>query len=264
MDLVAIVTLKTAVETEAPLLAASLGTTVYETALMLRIPSPVVVLRTDDRQKALALATALRSRGHEVVACDQAAIATGDSLPQVRGFALASEGISIARSDGQSVDVPWPAFAAFVRAVHRVRTESIEKTSHQKLDLGRAAMTGGILMTKTEKRTTRQAADEREPVLYAFRHDGSPLLFRQTRVKWEGLGADLRPVAHENFNTLVRLLREATPRTPFDDRLCAPRPADLRERAGAHGAVSASSAEGVDQLAHVVAMSIARVSPYRA
>ena len=263
MDLVAIVALKTAVEVEAPLLAANLGATAYETALMLRAPSPIVVLRTDDRGKAIAVLGALRARGHEVVACELSAIAMGGALAQVRSFALGTDGISVATLEGAGVQVAWPAIAALVRAVHRVRSETTEVSSTQKFDLGRAAMTGGIMVTKKHAVTTKSSIDEREPVLYAFRHDGPPLLFRQSKVRWDGLGAQLRPLAHENFTTLVRLLREAAPRAPFDDRLAGPRPVDYRERAGPNGSVSSSTSDGVDQLAHVVATAISRASPYR-
>ncbi len=263
MDIVALLTLGTPVEVEAPLLAADLGSTTYETALMLRAPSPIPILRTDDRARALALLGRLRSRGHEAVACDANAVASAASMLQVRAFALEPDAL-VVRAEAAATDrVPWGDFVAFVRAIHRTRSESVEKNTSQKFDLGRAAMSGGLMVTKKVTTVTKHASEEREPVLYAFRHHGAPLLFAQSRVRYEALEAALRPSQMENFGVLVRLLRERAPAAAYDERLLAARPQSDRVRAGVHGGVSSSTSDGVDLLAHLVAMAVSRATPYR-
>lgn len=263
MDIVALVSLGTLVEVEAPLLAADLGCTAYEAALMLRAPSPVPLLRTDERARAVDLLAKLRGRGHDAVACDGAAVASSDAMVQVRSFLLVPEALVVTTGNAESDRCAWADVVAFVRAVQRTRSESVEKNTSQKFDLGRAALSGGIMVTKKTTITTKHQSEEREPVLYVFRRTGPPLLLQQSRLRYEPLGTELRPLQLENFGILVRVLRERAPHAPYDERLLAPRPVTERVRAGANGAVSASSADGVDLLAHVVAMAISRTSPYR-
>ena len=269
VDIVALVSLGTAVEVEAPLLAADLGCTAYEAALLLRAPTPVPLLRTEQRPRALDLLTKLRARGHGVVACDAATVVSSDAMTNVRSFVLSPDALVVTTPSAAppghvaSDRCAWADVLAFVRAVHRSRSESVQKSTTQQLALGRAALSGGIMLTKKTITTVKQGAEEREPVLYVFRRSGAPLLLQQSRVRYESLGSELRPVQLENFAILVRTLRERAPHAPYDERLLLPRPGTERVRAGVNGAVSTSSADGVDLLAHVVAMAIAQASPYR-
>lgn len=263
MDIVALIALGTPVETEAPLLAADLGLTAYEAALLLRAPSPVPLLRTDDRDRARSLLAALRGRGHDAVACDAAAVVASDAMIHVRSFVATPDTLAVVDASGQADRLEWASVIAFVRAVHRTRSESVDKVTAQKFDLGRAAMSGGIMVTRKVTTTTKHASEEREPVLYVFRRGGLPLLFAQSRLRYDGLGASLRPSQLENFITLVRELRDHAPFAAHDERLLAPRPGEGRVRAGANGAVHASSSDGVDVLAHLVAMATSRTTPYR-
>ena len=263
MDIVALLSLGTPVEVEAPLLAADLGSTTYETALLLRAPSPIPILRTDDRARALALLGRLRSRGHDAVACDASAVVSASSMLHVRAFALEPDALVVRTEAGATDRVPWGDFVAFVRAIHRTRSESIEKNTSQKFDLGRAALSGGLMVTKKVTTETKHASEEREPVLYAFRRHGAPLLFAQSRVRYETLEAALRPSQMENFAVLARVLRERAPSAAYDERLLAARPQSDRVRAGTNGAISSSTSDGVDLLAHLVAMAVSRATPYR-
>lgn len=268
VDVVAVVTLTTSVEAEAPALAADLGVTPYEAGLMLRVPSPAQVLRTDDRGRALALLARLRARGHEAVACDLAAVATGERLHHVRTFRLEDDALVVdagasPRGPTATARTPWTDVVAIVRAIHRTRTERLEKTEERKLSMGRAALSGGLVMRKGVTKETRVETEEREQVLYVFPSSGAPLLFAQTRVRYEGLGPLLRPIQIENFMTLIRVLRERQPLAAYDERLIAARPTQERVRTLVRGHQTASSAEGIDLLAHLVALAIARRPPYR-
>lgn len=263
VDIVALIALRTPVEEEAPLLAAELGTTAYETALLLRAPSPVPLLRTDDRGRALDLLARLRARGHDVVACDASAVVSAEDMIQVRAFRIEADAFVVTSGavGGAEERVPSGSVVALVRAVHRTRVEQIEKTAERKLSLGRAAMSGGLLLSKTVTTTRTQSSEEREQVLYLFRRGGAPLLVSQSRARYEGLGSAMRPAQLENFASLLRLLRERFPGAPYDERLLAPRPQQDRVRAGAGGQLSVSSSDGVDLLAHLVALASTRAIP---
>lgn len=260
MDLVALVALATAVEQEAPLLAANLGSTAYETALLLRTPPPVPLLRTPDRARALDLLAKLRARGHDAVACDEAAIVTGAAMTHVRAFRFDADAFDVTSSENTNDRAPWGEVVGLVRAMHRSSSQSVEKSTQRNFSLGRAALSGGVLLTKTTTKETKHTAEEREQVLYVFRRSGPPMLVAQSRALYTGLGAELRPSQVENFATLVRLLRERAPTAAYDERLLRPRPGLERVQAGAAGAVSASSSDAIDVLAHLVTLALTRRS----
>jgi hypothetical protein len=266
VDIVALVSLATSVEAEASLLAPVLGSTVYETALLLRTPSPVPLLRTDDRTRALEVLGQMRARGHDVVACDAAAVISSEAMLHVRSFRIEPDGFVAIAADGGEQRVAWSDVVALVRAIHRRRSEQIEKSEERSFSLGRAALSGGVLVSKTVTKSKVQSVEEREQVLYVFRHGGVPLLVNQSRTQYQGLGTELRPVQIENFTTLVRLLRERANAAPYDERLLGPRPglALDRVRVGAAGSHSSSSSDGIDLLAHIIALAVARAPrPYR-
>ena len=75
-----------------------------------------------------------------------------------------------------------------------------------------------------------------------------------------GLGSDRTPIAFVNFTRTLTRMREASAMAIYDDRLSRRR---IAERAGAEG--QRSSREGMDLLAHLLAMTIASQggSPYR-
>ena len=263
MYVIALIALGTAVEAEAPLLAADLASTTYETALLLRTPTPVPLLRSADRARALDLLAKLRARGHDVVACDTSAVASTDAMTHVRSFRFDADAFAVTSVLGAADQVAWSDVVAFVRAIHRTRTEQVEKTAERKFSFGRAAMSGGLMMSKTVTGTKTSASEEREQVLYVFRQGSAPLFISQSRAKYDGLGPDLRPVQIENFTTLLRLLRERAPEAPYDERLLGPRPGIDRVRAGPSGTSASSSSDGIDLLAHLIALALARSRPYR-
>lgn len=258
VDLVALLSLATPVETEAPLLAEALGVTPYEAALALRVPSPTIVLRTGDRQKALDLLAKLRARGHDAVACDENAVVFAAEMAHLKTFRFDDDGFDYTSSQGGAGRVRWSEIVAVVRAVHRSRQEHLEKSTSRKIDFGRAAMSGGLMLTKKVTTSSVKAVEEREQVAYVFSSSGVPVLVRESRVHYEGLGDARRPSTVENFAALLAHVRARIPALAYDERLAAPRPGGEKVQAGAHGTSSASSTDAVDVLAHLVAMAIVR------
>lgn len=237
MFVVALMTLRATVESEAPRLAAELGVTAYEAGLLLRAPSPSVVLRTEDRARAVALLGALRGRGHDAVACDDQAVVASDAMHVVRDIAFEPD----AFADGGE-RLRWADVTALVRALHSVRVETTEKVTDKKISIGRAALTGGLLSTKKVEKERTLVAQSREHVLYVFTRS-RPWLVVATRARYQALGAELRPSQLENFERLVALLRARCPAAPFDERLLAVKNADPTS---------------CDLLANLVAIAIAR------
>jgi hypothetical protein len=245
---VAVASLARPAEEEAPALARDVGVTVYEAGLALRAASPAIVLRTEDRARALAVLAALRDRGHEAVALDAAQIVPSDAMHAVRAFRFEREALVASGSEGGEDRAAYAELFAIVRATHASKSQIIEKSKERKLSLGRAAMSGGMLLTKSVEKVTTRTTEERELVAYLFRNDGAPWIVRASRTRYDGLGAELRHSAIENFQVFLKKLRDAAPAAAYDERLLT----------GARAGVDASSTAAVDLLAHLVAVAISR------
>jgi hypothetical protein len=254
------------VDAEALALAADLGAAPYETRLLLAAGLPAVVRSTPDRALALDLLGRLRGRGHGAVACDASAVVAAADMVPMRRLRLDADAIAL--DDRPDALLPYEDVLALVSAVHRTRLDATTETRETRFSLGRAVMTGGVAMTKTTRETSHAKAEERQPVLYVFRRSGAtPWLLQQHGTSWTGLAGAGRPPAPteaENYRVALELLRERAPGAVFDDRLTTrkvPETAALAS-AGATTAVRTSTTQGVDLLAHLVALWIAR-SAYR-
>ena len=249
-------------EDEIPKLAAELGITAFEAGQLLRGTLPSIVLKSPDRAPVVDLLGKLRSRGHDAVACDAGAVAASEAMHELRGFRFEAEALVSLNLNGSSESLPWSDLVALVRATHKVVGGTAETSRERKFDLGRAVLTQGLSTHKTVTKQTVRETEVREPVLYLYRRGGPPWLASESRCRYEGLGAELRPARPENFNTLVRLLRERLPSVPYDDRLVRVRAGGERVQGDLLGAQSGSSNVGaVDLLAHLVAMSLVKPKP---
>jgi hypothetical protein len=252
------------VEDEVAPLAADMGATPYDARLLLAAGTPAIVKTTPDRSLALELLARLRARGHGAVACDAAAVVSSEDMVAMRRPRLGSDTVTL--DDRPEEPLPYADVLALLPAMHQRRVESATQTRETKLSMSRAVMTGGLAFTKTVKTSTRQASEERDVVLYVFRKSGgTPWLLHERGTAWAGLGLPLAPSEGENFRLAVAALRERAPSAAYDDRLMTRKPAERASLSGSGGntTVKSSSQAGVDLLAHVLAMWIARKGAYR-
>ena len=241
VEIVAIVALGRSVEEEAPRLAADLGLTTYETAVMLRAPAPVIVLRSEDRARTLDVLGKLRSRGHDAVACELDAVVSSDDMFRPRAFRF-DAGDFVGIGHGEERRLPLADVFALIRANHVTRTEDTVVDRQRKISLGRGALTGGLLMTKTTTTESRRVTSERElrplrvpqrRAAVAARIDGAAV--RRARRGHEDLeDAELRGAHRDPADArALRRVRRAPPRRPreHDGRRSEPdAPRDLLGR----------------------------------
>jgi hypothetical protein len=120
----------------------------------------------------------------------------------------------------RNFELPYAEIAALIRAAQISTLDSTVTTVEKKLNVGRALMTGGLMMNKKVEKTTHSASEEREQVLYAFpRGTHTPLVFRESVLRYQGLGPHLKSVTAQNFATLIELLRERAPHALYDQRM---------------------------------------------
>jgi len=257
--IVAVTDLHGPVEAEVSALAEDMGATAYDARLLLAAGLPAIVRTTPDRALALELLTRLRARGHGAVACDGSAVVSSEDMVAMRRPRLEADAVTL--DDLPERRLPYADVLALLPAVHQHRVDTATQTRQTKLSMGRALMTGGMAFTKTVKTNTHNAAEERDVVLYVFRRSGeTPWLLRERGTGWAGLGLALAPSESENYRLAVAALRERAPGATFDDRLMTRKAAERSSLSGGGGntTVKTSSQAGVDLLAHVLALRIAR------
>ena len=107
---------------------------------------------------------------------------------------------------------------------------------------------------------------EREQVAYFFRRSGErPWILREHHARYDGLGEDRGSIAFRNFVTTLERVREASPMAVYDDRLVRRRVPERIREDNLLRATYKTSHEGIDLLAHLLAMQILVQggSPYR-
>jgi hypothetical protein len=239
--------------------AAALGTTAYEARLALAGGFPAVVLTTPDGARAESIASSLRAHGDDAVACDAARVVSSEAMTALDRFTLGPGAVTAGR---EAHLLPYADILCLLRAVHRRRAATETRTTETRFSAGRALLTGGLSNTKTVTKTTVESTDAREPVLYVFRRSGlPPWILRETGTHYEGLEEARGRTTIENFATTVRLLRERAPRALYDERLLLAHRARERhtlQGTSARATVTASSASGIDVLAHLIALAVQR------
>ena len=131
--------------------------------------------------------------------------------------------------------------------------------------MGRAVMTGGVVLTKKVSKQSRDKESSFEQVMYVFRRSAAdPVLLRQNTLRYSGLGSAVARSSPENFSLLIRALRERAPQALYDNRLLTRRrrPTVDRIRKGKSDAgsnlsiesISASNAHEVDLAAYLIAL----------
>ncbi len=256
MFLVALLTGTTGDANAEARLAKATGLTPYEARLALAGGFPAIVLTTPDEAKATALAATLCAGGDDAVARDGRAIVGSEAMIAFDRFTFEADAV-VARGER----LPYADVLCLLRAIHRARAKTETKTSERKFDVGKSLLSGGLSNSKVVTKTSTESAESREPVLYVFLKSGAtPWILRESRTKYEGLGAARGLTATANFTTTIRLLRERAPHAVYDERLVHAHRAMERSSfagTGAQSTVSSSSASGIDALAALLALALA-------
>lgn len=247
-------------------LAQDLGSTPYETRMLVSGGVPAILLTAADAARVTAVGDRLRGRGHAVIVLDGALVTASEEMVPVRRPSFGPAGLGADDARPNEV-LPYDDVLALVRAVHKSSTRTREKTTELKFNPGRAMALGPMFAMQRTTTEVSKAVEQRENVLYLFRRSGErPWLFSENGAVYTGLGADLAPTRIANFQRVVARLREECRHAQFDDRLLSHKRIPEHLASGPNGRwLETSSSPGVDLVAHVVAAWIASTqsTPYR-
>ena len=205
-------------------LAEALDLTPYEARARLSDPEggPAVVARYGEIEPAWACAGRLRANGISPILLTREEVETDARRFLVRSFELGERGIAATSRRGESVEVPYREIALLLRGVRIDETSSLKTTEQRKFSLGRALMTQGLMLTKTERKVERVTSSAREEFLHLYPAGAEgrpPLILRAGALDYRSFGADLQPSVQANFTRLIAELRRRIPGARFDERL---------------------------------------------
>lgn len=219
MHVVALTRLTSAFEGDLKEMAAWVSLTPYDFGLRVRAGLPTLLGGFSTMQEAESLVAKLRKRGYGAVHCDSKDAAGASEQCVPRDFQFGAGVLTGTDQEGKAFKLQLRDVTALIRAINILAVESSTTTEKSQFAIGRALATGGVVMKKKVEQTRSATSEEREQVLYVFASGEShPLLFRETRLHYQGLGASLKPVASQNFVTLIEILRAAAPHAFYDER----------------------------------------------
>lgn len=205
----------------APALASALGITSYEASVRLRVPGsgPLVIATFGERSAADETSLKLEVSGlTTVMISDEENTSAQKGFP-VRTFRFNEHTLHAESRQKETLAVDYQKIFLIIRGMGMKQETSTETTTEQKFDIGKAILTGGLIMSKTVKTTEQKITEEREGFLFVYAEGILPLVFREGALDYSSLGPALQPSRLANFTTLLAEIRRRSPQARFDDRL---------------------------------------------
>ncbi|WLT30981.1 hypothetical protein [Geothrix sp. PMB-07] len=173
--------------------------------------------------EAEALAAALGAAGFVAWTGEPADVPTDEQRIVVRSLAWEPGGFRATDSLGVQHPCPAASVRLLQRGARSHQATDITQTKETKFNLGRAVLSGGLLLTKTTARVKETTTHTKEPFLLLQRGDGQPdLLISEHRVNYACLGAEMKHATLANFNLLCQRLQALCAAAPLDDRVARP------------------------------------------
>lgn len=186
-------------------------------------PFPRLLLVEGDDDEARTKAAALEALGFVILTCDPRAVPGDDDRLLPRKLDLGPAGLVATDDRGEQEVLAPPALALIQKGVRVTITTEVTKKAERRLDLTRAVLTGGLLLTKKVETKSTRSTTSQERFLLLHRNDGGrDIMIYERRIDYRFLGADLQPSSTANFERLIARLRAFAPRAHYDDRVSRP------------------------------------------
>jgi hypothetical protein len=236
----------------AQVIASALGITVFEARQRMIGGGPAVLASYADPQRAQDLAAALGQGGASTLVVDAGQLRSGGCHLTARRFELGERSLKVEAVDGNLIEIAYVEIDLLLSGI-RISGQTESKTiTERKMSLGRTLLSGGIPLSKTVTRQEEVTSEERTRCLYLFAGGRPPLVFRQSGLAYDGLGAAMKMSQELNFNHLVSELRRLGVNARYDERL-ANRQGQVRILGPAQHAEG-----GVDLAAEILGRSLLR------
>jgi len=208
-------------EALAPALAEALDKSLYEARARLSSPEggPAVVANFAEIERAWAFTGRLRANGIPSILLTPEDVESDAKRFLVRTFELGERGVTAVSRQGQTAELSYREIDLILRGVRIDERTALKTTEERKFSPGRALLTGGLMLTKTNRKLEQVTSEERDDFLHLYSAGKPPLVFRASAVNYQSLGPALQPSIAANFAYLVETLRNTSPQAVYDERL---------------------------------------------
>jgi len=203
------------------LLANALKVTAFEANSRLRTPGngPLVVGVFAEEVQAKKLADELESKGFSTAVLNNDEIKAEADQWLIRRFSLGENDLIVKSNDGRSLTIAYRDINLILHCIRILSSTSMETTRKRTLSLGKAVLTGGLIVTKTAKTMHEVTKEERERFLTIYAEDRPTLAFHETGLVYDSLGPARGLSRSVNFAQLTAELRRLCTGAQYDERL---------------------------------------------
>jgi hypothetical protein len=168
-----------------------------------------------------AVVEALQEAGFGVFTCDPALVTADDERVLARKVEFAHGAFLATDGRGQVHRCAPGEIALLQRGMRVAVTSEKVTTSERKLDVGRAVLSGGLLLTRKVDKTSVKTTESAEPFLLVQRTADPDLILYERRIDYRPLGAEMQPASRGNLEVVWSKLKAMAP-DRVDDRVARP------------------------------------------
>ena len=184
---------------------------------------PRVLLTESSPERAQAHVAALEASGFVVVTLDPAVVASDDHRVVARRLEFTGDGAVAFDRGGMGHVFPARAIALMQRGVRRTETTRTTTSSERHIDVKKAILTGGLLLTKKVDKTTVKTSETEDGFVLLERNDGgADIMLYEKQLDHRALGAEMAASSRANFERTWSKLKALVPAPPVDERVGAP------------------------------------------
>lgn len=196
------------------------GRTPYECRPRVQVPGggPAVISTHPDAAAANAFAGQVRAAGFHPTVLDAAAEKARLRACSAHGFSLDGDALELADRHGRAVAIPYDTIDRLVRGTAVSQTRHTETTKERSLSVGRAILSGGLVMSRTKsvEHTSTTTSSTGFLAVYA----GAELVWlAENELDYRSLGSAMQPARAANFLRVVGEIRSRGSAASWDDRL---------------------------------------------
>lgn len=171
-----------------------------------------------DAAAANAFAARVRAAGFRPLVLDAAAEKARMHAFSAHGFALGGDALELTDRQGRAVEIPYAAIDRLVRGTAVSQQRHTETTKERSLSVGRAILSGGLVMSRTKKVEHTSTTTASTGFLAAY--TGAEIVWLgEDELDYRSLGSAMQPARAANFLHVAGVVRARASAARWDDRL---------------------------------------------
>ena len=203
------------------ILAQATGLSRYDARMRIPRATPGVLLHTPNEDEVRAWHATLANARFEMLLLGDDDIERDAQRVLVREFELGAQALQVWTEAQEAHSLAWSQISLLLvgRGIETVTTSST--TTQRKFSLGLSLATGGLVNRRSVSARKSSTSQEEEGFIHVYARETTapPLVFRETRVRYQGLGDAMLMSRAANFRRVLAELRQRCPHAPVDERL---------------------------------------------